>query len=111
MARHSLTNQNKALMIKALEKHKGVISYACKTAKISRQTFYTWVEKDPEFKKATDNIQDVALDFVESKLFNLIQKNDTAATIFYLKTKGKKRGYVERQEINLSGSKFIVKKK
>jgi len=29
-----------------------------------------------------------------------IQEGQTAATIFYLKTKGKARGYVERSEID-----------
>jgi hypothetical protein len=29
-----------------------------------------------------------------------IKENSTAATIFFLKTKGKKRGYIERQEID-----------
>jgi hypothetical protein len=32
-------------------------------------------------------------------------KGNTAATIFYLKTKGKKRGYIERTELDVSGYK------
>ena len=36
---------------------------------------------------------------MESKLFENIKDGKTAEMIFYLKSKGKKRGYVERQEI------------
>ena len=35
----------------------------------------------------------------ESQLHKQILDNSVPATIFYLKTKGKKRGYIERQEI------------
>ena len=88
-------------VIEALTKSLGIVTSACKQAGISRYTFYEWM-KDPAFKKRVDDIGDVALDFAESKLHKLIDDGVPSATIFYLKTKGKDRGYVERQEINAS---------
>jgi hypothetical protein len=42
------------------------------------------------------------LDFAESQLYKQIKDGSTTATIFYLKTKGKQRGYVERQQIDIN---------
>ena len=89
----------KSRLLEALENSLGVVTTACKKANISRKTFYQYCNDDPEFKKAVDDIENIALDFAESQLHKQIQGGNTAATIFYLKTKGKKRGYVERQEI------------
>ena len=41
----------------------------------------------------------------ESHLHKLIRDGNPAATIFFLKTKGKNRGYVERQEIAVAEKK------
>ena len=49
--------------------------------------------------KGISHIENIALDFVESQLFKNIKEGKTSEMIFYLKTKGKKRGYIERQEI------------
>jgi hypothetical protein len=93
----------KRAMIEALEKSLGIVTTAAKLVGIDRTTHYKWMESDPEYKLAVESISDVALDFAESKLHNSIEKGSDTAVIFYLKTKGKKRGYIERQEIDHSG--------
>ncbi len=88
------------------------MSKACEIVGIDRKTHYNYYNSDPEYKEQVDSIADVAIDFVESKLYEKIKgvsigketkdglqvydvpPSDTAI-IFYLKTKGKKRGYVE----------------
>ena len=89
----------KKALIEALEKSLGIVTTACKKVGIGRTTFYNYYNDDSEFKAQVDDIANMSLDFAESKLLEQIKDNSTAATIFYLKTKGKKRGYVERQEI------------
>lgn len=98
----SLTEMDiqKRAMIEALEKSLGIVTTAAKQVGISRQTHYNWLKEDEKYKEAVDDIQDIALDFAESKLHKQIEKEDTIATIFYLKTKGKRRGYIERTEVD-----------
>tara|TARA_B100000900_G_C20440363_1_gene658778 strand:- start:608 stop:967 length:360 start_codon:yes stop_codon:yes gene_type:complete len=96
---HKSRHIKKESLLKALEKSLGVVTVACKNADIPRSTFYKWVKEDESFASEVKSIENIALDFAESQLHKQIADNSTAATIFYLKTKGKKRGYVERQEI------------
>lgn len=112
-------DSNKKTVLEALEISKGIVTDACKATQLPRSTFYNWLNTDSEFKLAVDDIQEVAIDYVEGKLFEKIQgvtvkgkgKDDDegepptyelppsdTAIIFYLKTKAKRRGYVERQE-------------
>ena len=86
------TEHNKKAILVSLEKALGVVTTACKKIDISRTQFYQWVKDDAQFRAAVNDIQNVTL-------HKQILDGNTTATIFYLKTKGKKRGYVERQEI------------
>jgi len=97
------TIANKKAMIEAMEKSLGIVTTACKNVGIERSTHYTWMANDPEYSKAIKDIDDIALDFSESNLHKRIQKGDTTAIIFHLKTKGKKRGYGDSNEIILKG--------
>ena len=92
----------KETFLKALKNNLGHITNACKSANIHRQTYYGWIDKDEDFKQQCDNVGESLLDLAESKLLENINNNDNACIIFYLKTKGKKRGYIGKQEVEVT---------
>ena len=94
--------RNKELLLKALEDNRGVVTYACKQAGVSRGTYWAYYKDDPEFATKCNEMKEVALDFAEHKLFELIDQGSPAATIFYLKCLGKGRNYIEKTELTIS---------
>ena len=107
MNRTQTAHKKKAVLV-ALESSLGVITTACKSVKLNRRTFYEWLEKDETFAAAVAEMGEVALDFAESKLHGNIKAGKEASIIFYLKTKGKKRGYIERSELAIGDSAAFV---
>lgn len=89
-------------MLEALEKTLGVVTTASKMVGIERTTHYKWMANDKDYKDKVNGLQEVVLDFAESALHKMVENHNPAATLFLLKTKGKQRGYVERQEIQHS---------
>jgi len=86
----------KEKFLAALRQGYGIIATACEAVGIGRSTYYRWYNADQEFRAQVDEVTETQVDFVESKLIQAIRAGDTTATIFYLKTKGKKRGYSEK---------------
>lgn len=98
----------KKQLIEALEKTLGVVTTACKMVECGRTTFYEYYNTDPEFKKEVDSISNITLDFAESQLHKKIKEGDTTSIIFYLKTKGKSRGYIEKTEVDQSQTIRVI---
>ncbi len=94
----------KRAMLEALEKSLGVVTTACKQAQISRDTHYRWLKEDKDYRVKCKDMENVALDFAESQLHKQIMKGNPLSTIFFLKCKGKKRGYIEQQDIKVTGN-------
>jgi hypothetical protein len=108
----------KDAMIQALTASLGNVSEACEKMGLSRTIHYEWLKDDPEYSAAVASLKNVALDFAESQLKKLMEGAErqalthdgevvtikdapnTSAIIFYLKTQGKQRGYIERQELS-----------
>ncbi len=93
------TREKKKMFLKILEKTAGNISASCKQVGINRQTYYNWLNKDKKFKQEVDSIQEGLIDFAESMLMKKIKDGDTTSLIFFLKTKGKHRGWSEKLEV------------
>ena len=102
MSKSNKIQQNKKLLLKALEKSMGIVSKACEIVKLDRSTFYKYYNEDEQFKHDVDNMQEYVLDFAESKLLENIKDKKETSIIFYLKTKGRKRGYVEKQDVDIT---------
>jgi hypothetical protein len=85
-------------VIEAINQSKGYASKAAHLLGVGRTTFYKYLNKFSTAKQALDDAREARTDWVESKLISLIDGGNVAATIFYLKTQAKDRGYTERHE-------------
>ena len=103
-------NLKKETLLQALESSLGIVSTACNRSGISRSSFYKWYHEDEEFRKKVDDIDNVKLDFVETKLFKNIENEKEKSIIFYLQHKGHKRGYIQKQNINLTSNEEDINK-
>ena len=82
---------------------------AAKRAGVSYTTINRYAAEFPSVKEAIQEAKESMLDFTENKLFTQIKEGNLTAIIFYLKTQGKARGYIEKQEIgNPEGESFKI---
>lgn len=93
----------KKTLLTALGRSLGNVSDACKKANISRTYFYELKNEDPEFFQAVEDISESALDLTETALLRQIQDGNMTGIIFMLKTRGRKRGFIEVVEQQHSG--------
>lgn len=96
----------KKLLLEALERTMGIVTPACKEVGISRDRFYTYYNSDEEFRRKVDDIQDIQVDFVEGQLFRKIREGSERSILFYMRYRGKKRGYSDSVDITTGGDKL-----
>lgn len=93
-------------IIQIYEKKGCNITATCTALGISRKTFYEWKEKKKKLAEGLEAAEEAIIDFAESKLVEHINNDDVQALIFFLRTKGKKRGYVEKSETDVNINQF-----
>jgi len=85
-------NERQMIFLDTLEKSLGVLTSALIKSQTPREEYDLWMQNS-EFKKNVEAINESSIDFVENQLLKQIKDGDLSAIQFYLKTKGKKRGY------------------
>jgi len=80
------------LFLETYEQQLGILSVSLTRSGVSRDKYLGWMN-NPTFKKKVEEINETSIDFVENQLLRKIGEGDLQAIQFYLKTKGKKRGY------------------
>ena len=98
-----------AQVIAAVRETKGMLTIAAKRLGCDPVTIYRYVREYPTVAAAVKEQRESVTDMAELALYKAIQEGEGWAVCFYLKTQGKGRGYIERQEIEHSGAIGIVK--
>jgi hypothetical protein len=82
----------------ALRKTKGMRYLAARTLGCSHDTVTRYIERYPSVRAAAEQQRGEMIDTAELKLWQSIQNGEQWGVTLALKTLGKDRGYVERQE-------------
>ena len=90
---------SKQRVIEALHATKGAVYIAAKNLNCSHTAVYDWINKNDDVREVKDFYIEEVNDIAELKLRQAVIDGEAWAIKYQLSTQGKKRGYVERQEI------------
>lgn len=88
------------MILDALTRTGGNVSATAQVLGVTRRSVYMWMAKDPKLREAQEDAKESLIDMAENKLFQAVKNGDMTAIIFTLKTIGKERGYMERQQLD-----------
>jgi hypothetical protein len=88
-----------AFIIEQIKLNRGNLAAVGRACRISRQSVFERVARSVPAQRALEEARQTMLDDAENTLYERALAGNTAELIFFLKTQGKMRGYVERQEV------------
>ena len=86
-------------LIADIHQYKGNLSAVARHYRVERITIYRWMKDSAKCQQALEDARETMLDNAESVLYKKVLDGSTPELLFFLKSQGKKRGYVERQEV------------
>lgn len=82
----------------------GLLTVAARMLRCDRSTVYAYVAKHPTLAEAVRDAREAHIDLAEAKLLKAVEAGAPWAVAMVLKTIGRTRGYVERQEVDTLGT-------
>lgn len=89
-------------VIRAIRGSRGIKSAIAKRLQCNRRTVDNYIARFPTVKEAYEEEREATVDIAELELMKHLNAGSLPAIFFVLKTIGKDRGYVERQELNIN---------
>lgn len=90
---------------KSLRNNGGFVTYTAEELKCYASNISMRISRSEYLQRVLEEIKEEKLDFAESKLFENIDRNEFQSIRFYLKYKGKSRGYQDpKNKISISTS-------
>lgn len=84
------------LVAVAIYEARGMLSVAARKLGTSSRVVKSFIRESDLCAAAVEEANEMLLDFAEAKLYQKIKAGDIASIIFYLRTRGKMRGYTEK---------------
>lgn len=94
-------------VIAKIEQNKGNVAAVARALGVSRRTVLRYADDRPTVKTALEDARENMLDNAESVLYKKVLEGSTPELLFFLKTQGKSRGYVERSETEHLGEQKL----
>ncbi len=82
----------------ALSESFGLIAPAARRLRCTRQALYRRIQKNRKLQQSIEQARETVLDEAEGQLYKAVCRGEHWAITFLLRTLGRGRGYVERQE-------------
>lgn len=86
-------------MIEAIRAERGMVTRVADRLSCTPNTVRNYVNEFPAVREALDEERERMTDLAESALYTAIANGEPWAVALYLRTQGRGRGYVERQEV------------
>jgi len=97
----TVQNMTPEALTSEIREYRGNITAVAGRFGVSRTTVYAYIKEHPELADVISEARETMLDHAESSLYRAVVNGEGWAVCFFLKTQGKKRGYLER--VDLSG--------
>ena len=95
---------SKKKVTEALIKYLGNMTKSAEACGVTRQYLYQYLDKYPELIDVRTEAREMLVDNVEYKSYDVAMRGDSGMLKYFLSTLGKDRGYVERQEQQITGA-------
>lgn len=102
-----MSRKNKKAILAAIKDSGGIISTIARRLNVTWHTADNWIKEFEETKQALKDEENIILDMAESTIFKSIKDGSSQDAKWYLSTKGRHRGFGEKQE---SGDDETIKR-